>query len=235
MNGDNRSKDHLKEKKFAEKSPREKKVKAARFGMLLLALCLFSLPLCADELADALKGVSPDCPQWIIDNQALIEVKYLDFDGKLCRGVIVADFRLAGDIQAAFKTALASRFPVRQVRPVREFGWDDFVSMRADNTSAFNYRTMVFSTKLSNHAYGFAIDINTRENPYFTDGKVYPENGSYEVKAPGTLYADHPVVLEFKKRGWRWGGDWREKDYQHFDKKLAKERAAGNRKFYAWQ
>lgn len=189
----------------------------------------------ADNLSTGLKGVSKECPSWILDNQAAIEVQYLDFDGNIRTGIVIADFRLAEDIQSVFHTALESRFPVRQIRPISNFGWDDFASMEADNTSAFNYRSIPFSTKLSYHAYGCAIDINPRENPYYKDGRIYPEGASYDVKKAGTFSSEHPIVREFKTRGWRWGGDWKTKDYHHFDKWLPRERAAGNKKYYSWK
>ncbi|MFW5808337.1 MAG: M15 family metallopeptidase [Spirochaetota bacterium] len=188
----------------------------------------------AMSLEQALDGADPDCPGWILENQALIDVVYYGFDGKIHRGQVVADCRLADDIQHVFKAAYDVRFPVRQARPISVYGWDDFESMRQDNTSAFNYRTIPFTNNLSRHAYGWAIDINTRENPYYTKGTVYPEGAQYNPDAPGTLYAGHPVVREFKKRGWRWGGDWKNKDYQHFDIRLEEKAVSGNRKHYPW-
>src|SRR5262245_24225805 len=46
-------------------------------------------------------------------------------------------------------------------------GSDD-ASMAADNTSAFNCRRAVGSAtgSWSMHAYGLAVDVNPRENPY---------------------------------------------------------------------
>lgn len=212
-------------------------IKKAAVRLLIgISAVFLSVPAFSDELSDAMKGVPRDCPQWIIDNQAAIEVRYIDFDGNLKKGIIVADFRLAGDIQRVFRVALETGFPIRQVRPISEFGWDDFASMRADNTSAFNYRTVPYSKKMSNHAYGFAVDINTRENPYIKGDRVLPEGARYDVSQPGTLTRDHPVVLEFKKLGWRWGGDWSSsRDYQHFDRVLPKEKASGNKKYYPWK
>lgn len=37
---------------------------------------------------------------------------------------------------------------------------NDNKSMSANNTSAFNYRVISGTKKLSNHSYGLAIDIN---------------------------------------------------------------------------
>ena len=41
------------------------------------------------------------------------------------------------------------------------------------------------------------------------------------VENKGTITADSEVVKILKKRGWKWGGDYKSlKDYQHFDKIL---------------
>ncbi len=39
--------------------------------------------------------------------------------------------------------------------------------MAADNTSAYNYRPLTGELKLFPHAYGRAVDINPKYNPYF--------------------------------------------------------------------
>lgn len=52
---------------------------------------------------------------------------------------------------------------------------DDERSMTANNTSAFCYRTVAGSTKLSTHSRGLAVDINPLYNPYVkskTDGTL---------------------------------------------------------------
>jgi hypothetical protein len=36
----------------------------------------------------------------------------------------------------------------------------------------------------------------------------------------GTLLAEGEIAKKFKELGWIWGGDWEEKDYQHFSKKI---------------
>lgn len=52
--------------------------------------------------------------------------------------------------------------------------------MRDNNSSAFNFRYISYSTKLSKHALGLAVDINTLYNPYvkYVDGRrnVEPAN-----------------------------------------------------------
>ncbi len=111
---------------------------------------------------------------------------------------------------------------------------DVFESMRQNNTSAFNYRTVPFSDRLSNHAFGFAMDINPVQNPYYTGQQIFPENAVYYPSIPGTLYDEHPVVLLFKVLGWRWGGDWYERDYQHYDKQLEKIELEDVQNHYLW-
>ena len=169
---------------------------------------------------DSIDGVSEECPQWILDNQVLIDVLYYGFDEKIHQGQLLADARVAGDLQIVFMLMLVTRFPLESVVPISQLDWDDFESMRRNNTSAFNYRSIPFSDRLSSHAYGLAIDINPVQNPYYTGTQIFPENAVYDPSTPGTLFDDHPVVRLFKILGWRWVGDWYEKDYQHFDKQL---------------
>ncbi len=46
--------------------------------------------------------------------------------------------------------------------------------MRDNNSSAFNLRYILYTTKLSKHALGMAVDINTLYNPYIkeVDGRL---------------------------------------------------------------
>lgn len=46
---------------------------------------------------------------------------------------------------------------------------DNETQMRDKNSSSFCYRAIAGSTKLSKHARGLAIDINTFYNPYYKD------------------------------------------------------------------
>ncbi len=161
-------------------------------------------------------------------------MEYYGFDGRLYKGQLVADKRTAHDLQQVFLLMYMLHFPLESVIPIVQFGWDDFESMRQNNTSAFNYRTVPFSGKLSNHAYGLAVDFNPVQNPYYTGDKVFPEGAAYNAARPGTLHVRHPVVRLFKVLGWRWGGDWGEKDYQHFDKPLEKIEVQTVQNYFPW-
>ena len=93
--------------------------------------------------------------------------------------------------------------------------------MAADNTSAFNCRSVTGNPyRLSQHAYGIAIDINTVRNPYVTASRVYPsfarEYLDRSHARPGMLYYDGVVARTFRSFGWLWGARWAHPDYQHF-------------------
>lgn len=175
----------------------------------------------------AFLNIAPDCPHEIIVAQEIIDVEYFGFDGELHRGQLVLDRRLADDVQEVFALAKEIKFPLERVIPAsnpdffRNGKWDDEVLMDKNITSAFNYRTITGQQKMSNHARGWAIDINPRLNPYIHNGITKPEGATYNLSIQGTLSAEHPVVLKFKELGWIWGGDWTSlKDYQHFEKTL---------------
>lgn len=209
--------------------------------MICLALCTFAALAFSGGSSytdltfnESIDGVSEECPQWILDNQVLIDVVYYGFNGEVHRGQLVADARVAGDLQKVFILMLFIQFPLESVVPISQLDWDDFESMRQNNTSAFNYRNVPFSDRLSNHAYGLAIDINPVQNPYYTGLQVFPEGAVYDPSTPGTLYDGHLVVLLFKMLGWRWGGDWYEKDYQHFDKQLEEIALQDVQNHYPW-
>lgn len=160
-------------------------------------------------------------PSHILDSQALMCVIHYSTDFKIHKGQLIIDKRLADDIRKVFQTALREKFPIYSVIPVSHprFQWDDTRSMAANNTSAFNYRTVTGGHSLSKHAFGFAIDINPLYNPYIKNKTTLPAGAEYIQRRPGTLTRKSPVVRTFIRLGWSWGGDWNTlKDYQHFVK-----------------
>ena len=84
--------------------------------------------------------------------------------------------------------------------PINKYNWSDEESMDANNTSAFNYRYVKGTGKLSSHALGRAIDINPIQNPQIKGGKTYPANSVYNVKADGTITSNSFLVKEFLKQ-----------------------------------
>jgi hypothetical protein len=174
----------------------------------------------------ALDGLSRDCPLYIRNRQRLINVRYYSFDNKIHQGQLVVDKDLVNDIEFAFHEALKERFPIFSVIPVSHISfrkngkWDDDLSMKANNTSCFNYREITNSQRISLHAYGRAIDINPVQNPYINGAVKLPANSNYNPAAGGTLTRENIIVKSLLSRGWVWGGNWSvPKDYQHLEKK----------------
>ena len=148
-----------------------------------------------------------------------MDVLYYSTDGMIHKGQIVLDKRLASDVTQVFEAAFQYKFPFVSVVPISQFDWNDDDSMSHNNTSSFNYRAVTGGKKLSNHSFGFAIDINPLNNPYLKGDTVLPKGAKYDIKEAGTLTEDSPVVRIFLELGWLWGGHWKSlKDYQHFEK-----------------
>lgn len=175
------------------------------------------------ETRARMSGVSwrPGCPVGFADLR-LVTVTHWGFDGERRRGRLVVHREHAHPILRVMRRLYRLRFPIRRMRLVDAYGAEDRRSMAADNTSAFNCRTVAGTTRWSEHAYGRAIDLNPIENPYVTDsGYVSPPAGApYAHRsrhAKGMVHRGGPVVRAFAAAGWEWGGNWPwPKDYQHF-------------------
>ena len=89
-------------------------------------------------------------------------------------------------------------------------------------TASFNCRPATDSTTLSQHSYGWAIDINPLQNPYVrSDGStlrhIAQEFKDRSQQRMGMIHDRDIVVRSFGAIGWEWGGHWRTlKDYMHF-------------------
>jgi peptidoglycan L-alanyl-D-glutamate endopeptidase CwlK len=159
-------------------------------------------------------------PREIIDKLCLVDVRYQAFDGQLHQGQLIIHQEVQMDIVEIFGFIEQTAFPVFQVVPIVKYDWSDDLSMADNNTSAFNYRLVLGTDRLSNHAFGRALDINPYLNPVIDeDGRIDPPGARYLPNRTGTLDDSHLVVREFLNRGWRWGGHFKpNKDYHHFDK-----------------
>ncbi len=167
------------------------------------------------------------------DNVSLEDLRYIvllynDFNGETKSGEMICNKQIAQDVIEIFYELYTSGYQIESIKLIDEFGGDDTASMLANNTSSFNYRVVENTTRLSNHAYGLAIDLNPFYNPYITYGK----DGSVHISPEGSEpYADRsqtfPYKIDendlayklFKAHGFKWGGDWNSvKDYQHFER-----------------
>jgi peptidoglycan L-alanyl-D-glutamate endopeptidase CwlK len=164
--------------------------------------------------------VGTTAPREILDALRLIDVRYWGFDGRLHAGQLVIHRELAAEIREIFALLEEWNFPVGGAVPIVRYGWSDEMSMAADNTSAFSYRCIAGTERLSCHATGRAVDINPLRNPaLYPDGRIAPAGALYRPSDPGTFTGEHSAVRAFRERGWRWGGHFDHmRDYHHFEK-----------------
>jgi hypothetical protein len=172
--------------------------------------------------ARRMTGVSwrSGCPVPLADLRA-VRVTHLGFDGRAHTGTLIVHRAVAGDVVDVMRRLYAARFPIRRMVPVDAYGGDDYRSIEADNTSAFNCRPVAGTSRWSEHAYGRAIDLDPLENPYVSGGSTsHPASRRYldrSRRLPGTIHAGDVVVRAFAAAGWGWGGTWSgDRDYQHF-------------------
>lgn len=150
-----------------------------------------------------------------------VDVTHWGYDGAVHHGRLIVHQGQAANVAAIFGDLYTVGFPIQRIVPVDAYDADDQVSMRDNNTSAYNCRTVADTSTLSNHAFGKAVDVNPLYNPYVKGSTVDPPEGrpwaDRSRQDPGMIHADDAVVGAFAARGWSWGGSWSNPDYQHFD------------------
>lgn len=190
----------------------------------------FSISEITDEIFARIYGKSypTDCTLDLEELRYLTVLHY-GFDGETHVGELIVNKKIASATLEIFEELYAIEYPIEKLVLIDEYDADDEASMEDNNSSAFNYRFIAETTVLSNHALGFAIDINTLYNPYVytrKDGSAFlqPVNAGEYVDRT----ADCPYYIRhgddcyeiFTAHGFTWGGDWEtKKDYQHFEYK----------------
>ena len=177
-----------------------------------------------------LKSWKEDCP---LNRSELryLKVLHRNADGNPQRGEMVVNAAIADKAIDIFRQLYLADYRIERMVLIDNYDADDESSMRANNSSSFNFRFMTASTtKISKHGLGLAIDINTLYNPYVKE----KADGSWHIEpATGEPYAfdrdnrtDIPYKIDhndlayrlFTEAGFEWGGDWISlKDYQHFE------------------
>jgi hypothetical protein len=85
------------------------------------------------------------------------------------------------------------------------------VKVDRSQSGGYNYRNIAGTNRLSNHAYGRALDVNWTDNARGTKGKIDPNLAR-------ALASKHGLV---------WGGDWSNPDPMHFEVAGALNAAGG--------
>lgn len=173
-------------------------------------------------------------PDIRLEDLRYLEVLHYNFAHRRQAGELIVHKGLADEVLQIFRELYEEGYEIQSMRLVDDY-WtgdgeeSDSASIEKNNSSAFCYRPVIGGKKLSNHAYGFAIDINPQQNPYVScrDGAAHWEHENAAGYLDRTTGRKHmithgdPAFRLFKEHGFTWGGDWDDpKDYQHFEKKL---------------
>ena len=167
------------------------------------------------------------------DNISMQELRYLrvlhmGVDGQTHIGELLVNASIADEVLEIMQQLYENAYVIEKMVLVDAYGADDELSMEDNNTSAFNYREIAGSNRMSRHSLGLAIDINPKYNPYVT----HKSNGETVISPNNAAeYADRSGEFAYKidendlccklftEHGFTWGGSWNSvKDYQHFEK-----------------
>lgn len=160
-----------------------------------------------------------------------LKVLHYNFNGRIQTGELVCNVTIADDLIDILKELYRNKYQIEKMVLIDEYSADDELSMSDNNSSAFCFRKVSGSNRLSKHARGLAIDINPLQNPCVR----YNVNGLLRDIEPDTQEARKHIKRNsgqahmidkndlcyklFIRHGFRWGGSWRsKKDYQHFEK-----------------
>ena len=190
--------------------------------------CFQACPV-TDDVFARMRGKSyPD--HCTISRQRLRYVKALHYDaeGRIHIGEMVCNQAIAADLVEIFRELYRHRYPIERMVLIDNYDADDERSMRDNNSSCFCYRAVAGAKKLSKHARGMAVDINTLYNPYV---KVRANGTRFIQPSNAGKYCDrtktYPYTIKrgdlchrlFTQHGFQWGGNWKScKDYQHFER-----------------
>ena len=187
--------------------------------------CSMELP---EEVRQRVWGVSYQENDTVsLEELRYLRVLHMGFDGQAHIGELIVNQLIAEDILAIMRELYRQSYPIEKMLLIDTYGAEDALSMADNNTSAFNYREIAGSSRLSKHAKGLAIDINPLYNPYVKqegDGQVTvspPEGAAYADRGgdfPYKIEGDGLCCQLFGEYGFTWGGSWNSvKDYQHFE------------------
>ena len=167
------------------------------------------------------------CPVALSDLR-LLTVNYRDRHGHLQTGRLVVNERAAAPLRVAFRRLFRLHFPIRHMHFADFYGPRSGRPPDGDVTASFECRQAVPSPctggkgtgTWSMHAYGLAVDVNPRENPYVGCGQSRdPKTRRYfDRSRHRPLMVTPKAVGAFSSVGWGWGGAWagNTKDYMHF-------------------
>lgn len=187
----------------------------------------FYLSKIDDKLFERMKGKSfKENDVLSREDLRYIHVLHVDANGVEHEGEMVCNKYIAGQLIEIFRKLYEAKYPIERMVLVDDYDAVDEDSMRANNSSCFNFRFISGTKRVSKHGLGLAVDINTLYNPYVkqVDGKTHIEPATAESYAdrgqifPYKIEKDDLCYKLFIEAGFEWGGEWKTlKDYQHFE------------------
>jgi hypothetical protein len=148
-----------------------------------------------DDVFERIKGKSfkDDCtlPR---EDLRFLHVLHKDLNGNVHEGEMIVNKHIAEDVLDILRELYDNSYPIEKIRLVDEYNADDELSMEDNNSSAFNFRFISHTTRVSKHGLGLAVDINTLYNPYtkVVDGKRIIE------PVTGEPYLDRDASFDYK-------------------------------------
>ncbi len=160
----------------------------------------------------------PGCPVGL-SQLRLVTVTYHGFDHKLHTGQLVVNATAAQPLLRVFARLYGLRFPIREMNPLALSAADDTASFQCRDAASSPCPGTPPTHSWSEHAYGEAVDVNPRENPYTGCGVTRDKSAlPYLNRSRHRAGMVTPsVVAAFASIGWGWGGNWSgTQDYMHF-------------------
>jgi hypothetical protein len=200
---------------------------------------MFTINAIPPERAESMRKTNvwtSECPI-PIERLKLLKIEHYNFNNETQQGEIIVFDAVAHVVIEIFKRLHKIKFPIAKMCPIDDYQGNDEASMEDNNSSAFNFRKISGSDKLSLHGLGMAIDINPVQNPFLevdkenATVKVLPKAGIKHINRSAEYIAnrskDSPkeyigkaesAIKIFNEHGFKvWGGSWGEPiDYHHF-------------------
>ncbi|MCH5187773.1 MAG: M15 family metallopeptidase [Oscillospiraceae bacterium] len=187
---------------------------------------------------ESMRGISmPDGAKVGYCDLRLLTVPHRNFCGGTSTGKLIIARELADEVLDIFAELYEIGYPIEKMELIdryaglvtKELNSLDNASMGHNNSSAFCYRVVDSTDRLSMHALGRAIDLNPKINPWIRGELIEPYGaakyadrsgaGLPDIERRAMIRSGDAVCSVFERRGWIWGGDWTDsKDYQHFEK-----------------
>lgn len=184
---------------------------------------VFSYSEIPDNIKEKMLGLSMPYDEPLSFNELrYLKLSYYGFDNETHTGEMIVNKEVASEVVDIFKELYDKKYPIEKIALIDEYQANDELSMKANNSSSFCYRTIANTNTISNHGLGLAIDINPFQNPHVIKNNTNPKEAfSYSDRNDirlGMIREGDDCYNAFIKRGWIWGGHWNNPDYQHFEK-----------------